>query len=52
MAWQQWTYLVLSVVGIAYMATRVGMPRGPITGREIASSIVTSALFVALVLSI
>jgi len=27
MVWQQWTYLVLAVVGTAYMATQVGRRR-------------------------
>ena len=52
MAWQQWTYLVLSVVSAAYMATQVGKEREPFSGRELAGQIITSALLVALILSI
>ena len=52
MAWQQWTYLVLTVLGAASMARLVGKPREPYKGRDLAIQIITSALLVALILSI
>ena len=52
MAWQQWAYLILAVVGVAYVATTIGKPRDPFTGRELSIQIIAQALIVALVLSI
>jgi len=52
MAWQQWFYLVVIVLAVAYSATQVGKPRKPYSGRDLAGQIISGALFVALVLSI
>lgn len=52
MVWQQWTYLILAVVGTAYMATTIGTPREPYSGSDMAYQIISATLLAALVLSI